>query len=118
MFDLCADFIRNPLRPALARAVPRQTREKRDRRLALRDEFLRIFVTEFIERKTASRSDLDAAFDPSFAAGTKNRKHLASRLEPPLAIRKEFVAGLLDRASVANADQHVLQKSPLHFVIM
>ena len=78
------------------------------RRLAFRHRFIRVFVTELVEREAAGFGDLDGAGKRLFVAFEQAR-HLFWRFQMPLGIGFEFQSGLVDGAFLADAGEHVLQ---------
>ena len=86
-------------------------------RFSGRGQFVRIFVTQLIEIEFAPLGYLDPARDCLRVVG-KQPMHLLRGFEISLAILKQAITGLLNRAAMADAGEHILQSPSLGDVIM
>ena len=83
---------------------------------AVGDRLLGVFVAQFVEAETAAPGDLQAARQRVLVAAEEAR-HLGSRLQMALGMGGEAKPGLVDRAMLADAGQHILQRPPLGDVV-
>ena len=86
------------------------------RRLAVRHRLVGIFVFQLVEGEGAGVGDLDAAAERIFMAFEQAR-HLLCRFDVPLGIGFEAQARVVDRAFLADAGEHVLQRAAMRRVI-
>ena len=116
-------FIAPSLRRFVAFSVPLQSTfpgqfgQERGRGQILRAYFVRVFVAQLVQAERAALRDLDGARDKlgvcRVAAGD-----LVPRTQMALGVGQQTCAGLGERASLADARQHVLQITPLGNVVM
>ena len=101
---------------AFGGALPGELGETLLRRHALRNRLLGILVAQLVEAEPAALDDFEAALDRALMA-TEKPRHLLRRFQMALGIGGEAIAGFLDRAAFADAGQHVLQRTPLRYVV-
>src|SRR3546814_19014814 len=75
---------------------------------ALGREFLRIIVTQLVQREATARGDLQRV-DKRFRPGAEEVRHLRRALQGALGIGLEAVAGRIDGAVLADASDGVEQ---------
>src|SRR3546814_5353255 len=73
---------------------------------ALGREFLRIIVTQLVQREATARGDLQRV-DKRFRPGAEEVRHLRRALQGALGIGLEAVAGRIDGAVLADASDGV-----------
>ena len=111
-----ADLIGNPVGETPFSALPGQILKMGLWGLPLRHRLIGIFVFQLIEREAAGICDLDAALQRCLVAFEQTR-HFVGRFQMPLSIGLKMEARVVDRAFLAHAGEHVLERPPVGRVI-
>ena len=109
-------LVGNPLRIALACALPGEMLELRLRRPARRDGLFGIFVAQLVEREAAGRRDLQRIGD-GLRMVAEQPGHFLRRLEMALGIGLEPVARRGHGDALADGGDHVLQHAARGMVV-
>ena len=111
MLDEAAHLVRQAVRVALARALPSEARQLLVGRAAVGHQIGAILVAQLVEAERAALGNLDRAGNRVLIP-TEQAPHLVGRLQVALGIGGQAIAGVADRAVLADAGQHVLQRPP------
>src|SRR5258706_8623803 len=101
MLDLRPDLVRHAMRIAFCSPCPSVGDECFLRRAEWLIGFIGIFVAEFIERKAATRGDVQTSGDRFLVTGIEP-EDFGGALQMPLGIGLQSVAGCPDRAFFAD----------------
>jgi hypothetical protein len=88
-----------------------------DRSLSRRNEFVGVFVLELVHFEVALLGDFESAVDRLGMLGEKP-VHLLGRFEIAFGVGKEFEAGVVDGAAVADAGENILKRATAGVVII
>jgi hypothetical protein len=80
------------------------------------DDFIRVFVAQFVERKSESLRKSQSLVD-SCRMVAEQTQHFMSRLQMPLGVSFELAASAFKRGVFADAGQHILQRAARGSVI-
>ncbi len=116
VLDLGAHLVRHAVRIAQGGALPGQLLEVLLHAHARGRRIDRVVVAQLVQGKAAGVDDLEAARE-RFRMAAEQAQDLGRRLQVALGIRFEAEARLVDRAMLADAGQHVLQRPALGHVV-
>ena len=115
-FDRVAHLVGDAVREAPGRAVPGEILQMRLRGLALRHRLVRIFVFQLVEGE--GQASAISMVRRSASSWPLNRRAISlGGFQMPLGIGFETEAGFVDRAFLADAGEHVLQRAAVGGVI-
>ncbi len=98
------------------RTSPRQILKMALRRLARRHRFVGILIFELIERKCDAIGEAHG-FRHRFRQIAKQPRHLIRRFEISFGIGFQLLADRMNRRFLANAGEHILQRTPCGVMI-
>ena len=100
-----------PVGIAFARARPGQLFQMRLHAQARGRRVDRILIAQLVEGEAAGVGDLEGARQ-RLGMACEQARHLGARLEMALGIGDQTIARLVDRAVLADAGEHVLERPP------
>ncbi len=109
MFDLPPDGFGDALRITLFRAAAGQVPQCSQRGLVFLHQFVGIFVAKLIKRKRALLGNVQRSAD-GLRIIRQQTMHLLRRFEISLGIGEQAPTGIVDRATMADARQHILKR--------
>ena len=117
VFQQSANLVGNPGRIPSGGSLPGQLLQILVRSQPAGSQFLRIFITQFIQREVTAIGHFQSALDRLGNAGQREGD-LFQWLQVSLGIGKQSIARFFDRDSVADGGQHIVQRHSCGSVIV
>ena len=117
MLNQFTHFIRHTVWISLFRSFPCQRCQVFCDGESVGDDFLRVLIAQFVQRKVAAIRDFNSRSKQVLTVA-KQLQQLAGRFQIPLAIWMKLVTELLKILAAADGCEHIMQGSASRFVVV